>query len=169
MKVVIQLIRGKVRKSIANKISVSVQRWDIENISDWCPLVFDILIDSKTPARVRLVEINYEILLNDVPNQFGYWKSGMKYETGGLTVCSTAILINGNSKEHFKVSFNPVKQGLFPSDHDKLGMKGVVYIETAYGLVNRPFENMEIFGDKERLKSARNEFNNRYPSFGSNQ
>ena len=57
----IQMIRGKVRQSIEGKIEISVHECDAVSSQYWCPLIFTLKIDSKTPARLRIIGTEYII------------------------------------------------------------------------------------------------------------
>ena len=160
---VIQVIRGKVRKSIENKLSIKVEDWDAVTSSYWCPILFTIVVDSKTPAQLYVTRIDYLFLHNGIPIQSGYWRVGMEYETNGYDMSINPIQIPGNDKCKLQISLNPIMLGRFPPNSNGWSVKGTIQIDSAYGAIDIPFSQLKVNGSSPRWDAAKSEFAKRFP------
>lgn len=160
---VIQVIRGKVRKSIEKNLSVIVEYWDAVTSSYWCPILFTIVVDSKTPAQLYVTRVDFLFLHNASPVQSGYWRAGMEYETNGYDMGIDPIQIPGNDKCKLQVSLNPIMLGAFPPNSNGWSVKGTIQIGSAYGTMDIPFSQLKVTGDPKRWDAAKSEFAKRFP------
>jgi len=161
----IQMIRRKVRQSIEGKIEISLLECDAVSSQYWCPLIFTLKIDSKTPARLRIIGTEYIIFHKDSPIQSGFWNSRIPLDTSGYNFenASEIIDIKSNWWNRLKVSLNPVMLGRWPSSNERWAIKGVVYIDCSYGIINKRFETGYMNIDTKRWEEAKSSFKQRFP------
>jgi len=159
----IKVISDRVLRSIKRTLSVSVEGCNAEVNMWWCPIVFKVLVNSKTPATLKLASIEFVVFSSDNPIQSGHWKSGMKLDSNGY-VTDEIINIPGNGWGLIKVSMNPVALGRFPSASEKLALKGVVYLDSYYGSISLPFDESNIRQrDGQEWGKIGAEFDRRFP------
>jgi len=159
---VIQVIRDKVRKSIMKEIAVSVE-CDIQTSLYWCPLVFTIFVDSKTPATIKISGIDYLFSIAGNPVQSGYWRKGMRFVSNGFELHNFDPIIKGKTKGKIDVAVNPTLLNYFPSDSKQWGIKGSVQIDSAFGVIYMSFDENSVKIDHQRWLLAQKEFNMRFP------
>ena len=173
IKWVIQVIRSRVRNSIRNNLKVNVQMCDIDTTMSSLPIVFRIIVDSKTPAVIRIIGIDYLVFFNYIlnkeglciPIQSGYWRKGMAFDSNGYSINDgNAVVIKGNSCGQINVSISPFKLGWFPKECNNLGLRGTIYIDSSYGQINIPFEALKLQCDASKWEDGRQRFTNKYQS-----
>ena len=165
IKWVIQMIRGKVRQSIKKRIEINLLECDARDSQYWCPIIFTLKIDSKTPARLRVIGTDYVVFHNGSPLQSGSWKSSSPFTTSGYEIdnVSGTIDIEGNGHNKLTIAVNPVMLGRWVTSNQGWEIKGVVYIDCAYGIINKPFNTKSAKFDAKRWNEVGTSFKQRFP------
>ncbi len=157
----LKVMKKRMLNSIENQLTVSIESFTAEIGLYWCPLSFNIKVDSKTPALVYVIEVDFIAFQNGIPLQSGYWHAGMNYDSNGYKTESEKLIVPGKKKGGKRLSINPVSMGRFP-DANGWEIAGVLRCETLYGILSKRFDD-KLHGDNNWQNTAK-EWAIRFPN-----
>ena len=157
----IQVIRNKVRKSIEQNIKIEPGLNMIAREFAWTPIVMGLKIISKTPAKLKIIGVEYIVYHSDIPIQSGYWEFPSKQSSIGYPTAITFIDSKGEGQ--FQIAVNLVLVKDLPFDNEQWKIIGDLYIDCGYGKISKPIECTfpEVI-NKVNWETFMSEFNSRW-------
>lgn len=133
----IKMIPNRVRRSIEQDLAVESGNSRVESGYGWLPIVLGLKIVSKTPAKLTVNGIEYLVLQDDIPLQSGHWKHPMTVSSVGYPM--NPVSISGKQNVTINVVVNPTQLGFFPKSNYRFGVRGILYVDSDYGTILKPF------------------------------
>ena len=86
IKWVLQMFRGRTRRSIVDVLDIELIEIDIEHSPYWCPIILTLKVISKAYTKLRVLGIRYIVYQEHNPIQSGYWHSEMPVSSSGYSI-----------------------------------------------------------------------------------